>query len=418
VGITSSWIGAPANNATNTISGTSMATPHVVGVAALYLQAHPTATPATVASWITSEATAGGLSNIGTGSPNLLLYSGDASAGNFPVWAATAGAQAVSGDFDGDGKTDIALIGAKGWGSIPIAFSAGDGTFRISNQSVPNFPGWAASAGAKVVTGDFNGDHMTDIALTGVKGWGSIPVAISNGDGTFTVTNNSVADFPGWAASAGAKVVTGDFAGDGSTDIALTGVKGWGSIPIAVSTGAGTFTVANNGVPDFPGWAASTGAQAVSGDMTGDGKADIALTGVKGWGSVPMAISSTTGDGTFTTANNSVPSFPGWAASAGVKALGADFSGDAKFDVAITGAKGWGSIPVAVSAGSGTFTVANNSAAGFPSWAASAGVKIVAGDFDGDGKADIALTGVTSWATVPVAFSRGGPYSVTNYTTG
>lgn len=71
--ITSAWIGS--NSATNTISGTSMATPHVTGVAALYLQAHPSATPATVATAITSAATANVVKNAGRGSPNRLLYS-------------------------------------------------------------------------------------------------------------------------------------------------------------------------------------------------------------------------------------------------------------------------------------------------------------------------------------------------------
>jgi aqualysin 1 len=71
--ITSSW--NTSDTASNTISGTSMATPHVVGVAALYLQGNPSATPAAVGTALTSTATANAISSVGTGSPNLLLYS-------------------------------------------------------------------------------------------------------------------------------------------------------------------------------------------------------------------------------------------------------------------------------------------------------------------------------------------------------
>jgi subtilisin family serine protease len=70
--ITSAWY--RGDTQTNTISGTSMASPHVAGVAALYLQGSPSASPAGVASAITGNATSGVVKSPGTGSPNRLLY--------------------------------------------------------------------------------------------------------------------------------------------------------------------------------------------------------------------------------------------------------------------------------------------------------------------------------------------------------
>ncbi|HZI98560.1 MAG TPA: S8 family peptidase [Actinomycetales bacterium] len=71
--ITSAWY--TSNTATNTISGTSMAAPHVAGTAALYLEDNPSASPSQVNAAITGSATPNVLSGIGSGSPNLLLYS-------------------------------------------------------------------------------------------------------------------------------------------------------------------------------------------------------------------------------------------------------------------------------------------------------------------------------------------------------
>jgi subtilisin family serine protease len=71
--ITSAWHTGDA--ATSTISGTSMASPHVAGVAALYLQGNPSASPATVGNAIVSTATSNKVTSAGTGSPNKLLFS-------------------------------------------------------------------------------------------------------------------------------------------------------------------------------------------------------------------------------------------------------------------------------------------------------------------------------------------------------
>lgn len=72
--ITSDWIGG--SSATNTISGTSMATPHVAGAAALYLATHPSAGPDQVRNALVSNGTSGKVTSAGSGSPNVLLYTG------------------------------------------------------------------------------------------------------------------------------------------------------------------------------------------------------------------------------------------------------------------------------------------------------------------------------------------------------
>ncbi len=79
--------------------------------------------------------------------------------------------------------------------------------------------------------------QMTDLVEVGAANWASIPMASSNGDGSFTVTNLAVDTFATLATSPGVQIVSGDFNGDGKTDLAAIGVASWASVPVAFSTG-------------------------------------------------------------------------------------------------------------------------------------------------------------------------------------
>jgi len=71
-GILSAYV--TSDTATATLSGTSMASPHVAGAAALYKQANPGASAATIRNALVNNATTNVVTNAGTGSPNRLLY--------------------------------------------------------------------------------------------------------------------------------------------------------------------------------------------------------------------------------------------------------------------------------------------------------------------------------------------------------
>jgi hypothetical protein len=333
--------------------------------------------------------------------------------GNFDSWAATPNVKMIKGDFNNDGYTDVALTGGVGWASVPVALSNGNGTFAVYNYAIANFGAWASTPGVKVISGDFNGDGRTDIALTGGAGWASVPVAFSNGNGSFNVTNYSISYVGSWATAPGVKIFGADFNGDGRTDLALTGVLGWASIPVAFSNGNGSFNVTNYTNNNFASWASTAGAQVLSGDFNADGRADLAVTGGFGWNTVPVAFS--TGVGTFTVTNAYAGNFSNWTRTSGAKVRAADFNGDGRTDIIVTGPSGWLSIPMAIAGGNGNWTVTNNTVSNFPWWISNPGATLVLGDFDRNRSYDLGVTGVSGWASLPVAFSTSpGNFNVTN----
>jgi hypothetical protein len=168
----------------------------------------------------------------------------------------------LAGDFNGDGKLDLAIANGSG---IAILFGNGDGTFQpftLVPSLLPSTPGDGSLALA-----DFNGDGKLDVAK--ITETGIINVALGNGDGTFQ-------NAPGFQVPSILTVqspVVGDFNGDGKLDLAFTN-PGSDVVTILLGNGDGTFQghieYSVPGVSNNPN-------SLLAADFNGDGALDMAL---------------------------------------------------------------------------------------------------------------------------------------------
>lgn len=172
----------------------------------------------------------------------------------------------ASGDFNGDGNLDLAASSGGSGLAIVVLLGYGDGAFN----RVPSSPFGLSHAVSSIAVGDFNGDGKLDLALSGSDlstGAGSLTIFLGNGDGTFTQASNSP-----MAVAASYSVVVADFNRDGKLDLAL-GNYGTNTVTILLGNGDGTFTQAA-GSPISVG---NQPYAIAAGDFIGSGKLGLAV---------------------------------------------------------------------------------------------------------------------------------------------
>jgi len=250
----------------------------------------------------------------------------------------------------------------------------------VSNALGPSFfnssnPGTDLSP-YSVVVGDFNGDGIPDLATADI-GVNNLTVLLGNGDGTFrpAPANPQTGSGP-------QSLAVGDFNGDGIPDLAVGNYRD-NTMTILIGNGDGTFETPSTGPISF------ANAQSIAvGDFNGDGIQDLAVMAGAQAGSFTVdggvVILLGNGDGTFSIAP---PGGYGTGANPRAIAVG-DFNGDGIQDLAVTNngtSPSDGSVTILLGKGDATFSVAVSPTAGAYPWG------IVAGDFNGDGKSDLAV---------------------------
>ncbi len=291
--------------------------------------------------------------------PVQISSSGVSSAAAFGL---LPGSSIVFGDFNGDGKTDIAFVACAGSScAVGVLLGNGDGTFQAERDYDQG--GTIAALAAD----DFNGDGILDIAVANY-GNGTVDVLLGNGDGAFQAPLSI--SMPGASSLAAA-----DLNGDGKLDLA---VSNWSANTVSVLMGNGDGTF-----------------QTVQPLATGTNPSNVSLADLRGIGILDIvnldsndAVSVLLGNG-----NGAFqPATPVYtaASSASLTSLAvADVNGDGKPDLVVSDQAG-NAVDVLVGNSDGTFQIP----ASYPTGAAPLGVAL--GDVNHDGRPDIAVASQTA----------------------
>src|SRR5579859_2853519 len=300
----------------------------------------------------------------------------------------TVGAQpsAVAvGDFNGDGKLDLAVAN-HGSNSITILLGNGSGMFTTASGSP--ITGGMLSSPISIAVADFNQDGKMDLAVAN-SGNSSITILLGHGDGTFT------AGTPIILASPVLAVAAADFDGDGNQDLAVTinpaSSPTQNNVAILLGDGMGGFAV-----PAFFSTGGSVPNSLVAFDFNHDNKPDLAVTNAASSNLSVFLNMSSPGSVSFATATNITTGISPHGITAGIFN---DGQGNPTPGIAVANEGGNNnSVSVFLEDTMGDFVAASGSP--FP--VGRAPMAVVTGDFNGDGYLDLAAinTGDNSVTTL------------------
>ncbi|MGC9544534.1 FG-GAP-like repeat-containing protein [Streptomyces sp. UG1] len=302
----------------------------------------------------------------------------------------------VRNDLNGDGRSDFAVSYdfADGRDAINHFLTASNGTFQAPHSGWKTTTDtWNASR-AKMLTGDYNGDGLADVA--GVYGYSDGSVGIwtwlAKGDGTYATPFRTWKSQPGNWTFSRSTFVSGDFDGDGRDDIAAwyDYAAGHDRIWTFRSTEAGGFNAPTYSLTIAEGnWNAAV-AKLVTGDYNADGRDDIGIFYNYDSGLARTYTFLATTDGGF---KSGVKGWEGatWGSRDRTTVYSGDFNGDGRDDLATwyDYSDGTDGVHTWLSDGSGVLGTHKASTRVAAGNLTRSSMKIAAGDYNGDGRDDL-----------------------------
>lgn len=249
----------------------------------------------------------------------------------------------VAGDFTGDGNTDVLVHSGN---SIQLFRS--DGTnLELSFTAVERVPGsWQFQPGDQFFVGDFNGDGKDEVAVFNGRDWAFpyLGLLADDGAGGLRLIARYDGDIPGWGGFApNDKFYVGDLTGDGRADLVVFNGLDWAMTYVAtlLSTGTG-FTLSRRFDGDIPGWGGLARQDEIFlGDFSGDGRADLYIFNGLDWSMSYVGMFRSI-RGTFRLVARFDGDIPGWGGLARRDRLHvADFDGDGRADLYIFNGLDW-----------------------------------------------------------------------------